>query len=72
VGQRGENGGYPREGLGEAHTGGSIRDLCENIPEIVISFRSCILISSNGDIDNGFSTIYRYIIRQEEMIFGGG
>lgn len=52
--------------------GGSIWDLCENIPNIVISVRSCILMPSKGYIDNGFSLTYWYIVMQEEMILGIG
>jgi hypothetical protein len=45
--------------------------LCENIPKIAISVKSCILKSYNGGIDNRFSLAYRYLVGQERADIGG-
>src|SRR3972149_1667959 len=45
--------------------------LCENIPELVISAKSCILKSYNGGIKNGFLRAYRYLVGQERADIDG-
>jgi hypothetical protein len=44
----------------------SILDLCENIPKIVISVKSCTLKPSGGLNENRFSLAYWYIIQQKK------